>query len=160
MTGPMNTSLPTTASYLKYASSQGINLQHFVTQGGRLLGPDDHTHLLTDIASLREKIRVLRDNHPRLGRQLVFLLNFIVHDNARPWETVRTHPEAVRNESAFALLYTVKDIDLIPDDIPEVGFIDDAIVTEIVLARHAPIFEQHCATHDLDWVELRAELPS
>lgn len=160
MTGPMNTSLPTTASYLKYAASQGINLQQFVTHGGRLLGPDDHTHLLTDIASLREKIRVLRDNHPRLGRQLDFLLNFIAYDNARPWETVRNHPEAVRNESVFALRYTVKDADLIPDDIPEIGFLDDATVTEIVLARHAAIFEQHCATHDLDWVELQPELPS
>ncbi|MCE9610392.1 MAG: DUF1232 domain-containing protein [Chthoniobacter sp.] len=156
----MTTPDPTPASYLNYAARQGINLRQFVTQGGRLLGPKDHTQLTTGISSLREKICVLRDTHPRLGRQLDFLLNFIAHDNARPWETVGTLPEAVRNETVFALLYTVKDLDLIPDDTPGIGFLDDAAVIEIVLTRHAAIFEQYCATHDLDWVELRPGLPS
>jgi uncharacterized membrane protein YkvA (DUF1232 family) len=52
----------------------------------------------------------------------------------------------------------VQDNDLLPDDMPEVGHVDDAAITEIVLTGHAGIFEQHCAAHDIEWASLKPEI--
>lgn len=153
----MNNPNPTLADYLSFASGQGIDLERFVTHGGRLLGPDDCSELFAGITNLREKIRFLRGAHPRLGRQLEFLLEFFAADAAQPTETVRVVPEVVRNEAAFALLYAVKDLDLVPDDMPGVGFLDDTAITEIVLARHAEVFGRYCSEHGMDWATLQPD---
>ena len=39
-------------------------------------------------------------------------------------------------EAAFALLYFQRSTDLIPDSIPGMGLLDDAIIVRIVLDRH------------------------
>lgn len=138
------------AAYMIYVSDEGIDLDRFVEHGGRLLKREDFTGLASGLADLREKIASLRGEHPKLGRQLEFLADFFASDP--------TSVPAVRNETDFALLYAVKDMDMTPDDIPGVGYLDDAAVAEVVLARHAEIFERHCAAHDLEWAALKPEI--
>lgn len=154
---PMNKPNPSLAAYMNYVSDEGLSLFRFVEHGGRLVGSDDSDGLTAGLADLREKISGLRGLHPRFARQLEFLVNFFATDAAHPPETVRWLPEVVRNETAFALLYAAKDMDLMPDDMPDVGYLDDAAVTEIVLNRHADVFEQHCAERGIDWAAIQPE---
>ena len=146
----MKSSNPTLASYMNYVSEEGLNLDRFVEHGGRLLGREEAANLIGELDHLREKIASLRSDHPQLARQLDFLAGFF---ESNP----QSQPEKVRNETIFALLYAAKDADLMPDDMPEVGYLDDAAVTESVLSRHAEIFERHCAAHDLEWAALKPE---
>jgi uncharacterized membrane protein YkvA (DUF1232 family) len=153
----MNKPNPGLTAYMNYVSDEGLNLHRFVEHGGRLVGREDSAGVAAGLADLREKIAGLRAIHPRLARQLGFLADVFEADAAHPSEVVRTLPEVARNEIAFALLYAAKDMDLVPDDMPQVGYLDDAAVTEIVLSRHAAAFEQHCATHGLEWAAIEPE---
>ena len=146
----MKSSNPTLASYMNYVSREGLNLDRFVEHGGRLLGREETANLVAELDHLREKIAGLRGQHPQLARQLDFLVRFF---ETSPQAT----PDKVRNETIFALLYAAKDADLMPDDMPEVGYLDDAAVVESVLSRHAEIFGHHCAAHDLEWAALQPE---
>ena len=147
---PMKKSNPTLAAYLNYVSEEGLNLDRFVEHGGRMLGRNEPAGLADELPDLREKIKALRDEHPQLARQLEFLVGFF---EANP----PNQPDRVHHETIFALLYALKDMDLVPDDMPEVGYLDDAAVAESVLARHADVFEQHCATRGIDWAALKPE---
>jgi hypothetical protein len=104
------------ASYISYFSEEGLDLDRFVEAGGRLVGREDSAGLRSGLADNRGKISELRPAHPRLARQLELLAAFFAADAAREPQTVRTLPVAVCDETAFALLYTAKDVDLIPDD--------------------------------------------
>jgi len=150
----MNNSNPRVASpledYMIYVSDEGVDFDRFVECGGRMLGRKEPVGLADGLPDLREKIKALRDENPRLARQMEFLANFFESDTAHL-------PINVRNETAFALLYAAKDVDLIPDDIPGVGYLDDAAVAENVLARHADVFAQHCAAHGIEWAALKPE---
>ncbi len=141
---------PTLSSYMNYVSEEGLNLDRFVEHGGRILGPDEARGLADGSDDLREKISDVRRAHPLLARQLEFLASFF---EAAPPDV----SEDVRNETIFALLYAAKDMDMMPDDMPEVGYLDDAAVTESVLSRHADVFAEYCATHDLEWAALKPE---
>ena len=44
-------------------------------------------------------------------------------------------------EAAFALLYFQRATDLIPDSIPGMGLLDDAMIVRIVLGRHEHAFK-------------------
>ena len=146
----MKSTNPTLASYMNYVSEEGLNLDRFVEHGGHLLGREEAAGLTGELDILREKIAALRAGHPLLARQLEFLVTLF---ESAPHDM----PEKARNETIFALLYTVKDSDLMPDDMPEVGYLDDAAVVESVLARHAEIFERYCAALDLEWAALRSQ---
>ena len=140
----MNKPNPLLASYMHYVSDEGIDFDRFVEQGGRLLGKDDFAGLDAEIPALREKIEILREEYPLFGRQLEFLIAFVGSVTAKSFDQTR-------KEAAFALLYAAKDMDMMPDHIPGVGFLDDAAVAKVVLSRHAGIFERHCAIHGIAW---------
>lgn len=136
------------SSYMVYVSEEGIDLDAFVTHGGRLAGREDPAALARDLTSLCEKIETLHTQHPRLAAQLQFLAGFIASGAAEA-------PETVRHEATFALLYATKEEDMIPDSLPDIGYSDDAAVTEIVLYRHDEFFEQHCLDRRIDWNAIR-----
>lgn len=46
-------------------------------------------------------------------------------------------------EAAFALLYFLKGADRVPDSVPEVGLLDDALIVQIVLQRRAAALRAH-----------------
>ncbi len=142
---------PSLSAYMNYVSDEGLDLERFVEQGCRLLKTEDHAGLACEMAGVREKIATLRVEHPLLGRQLSFLADLIESDPS-------SLPEKARNEAAFALLYAAKDMDLMPDDIPGVGYLDDAEITEIVLSRNSGIFERYCIDHGIEWEAVSPEI--
>lgn len=54
-------------------------------------------------------------------------------------------------ETAFALLYFLKGFDRIPDSVPEVGLLDDAMIVQIVLQRHASALRGHWLRRRRSW---------
>jgi uncharacterized membrane protein YkvA (DUF1232 family) len=67
-------------------------------------------------------------------------------------------------EAAFALIYLNQEMDIVPDSLPEIGFIDDATFVALVLERNAPAFRLFAEGNDRDWDKLAiserpAELP-
>lgn len=139
---------PILSAYMIYVSEEGIDLRRFVERGAHLLKSEDTAFLTANQKRLREKLDDIRAEHPRLERQLEFLAK--IH-KSKP----STVPDSIRREAAFALLYAIRDMDMMPDDVPGLGFVDDAAVTEVVLSRHAEIFRTYCEDHNMDWTALK-----
>jgi hypothetical protein len=54
-------------------------------------------------------------------------------------------------EAAFALLYFQRSTDLIPDSIPGLGLLDDAMMVHIVLDRHEHTFKSGSHGYKPSW---------
>jgi uncharacterized membrane protein YkvA (DUF1232 family) len=137
-------------SRLQFVPEEGVDFERFVDDGVRLLESEGRRDIGSMIPELRSKIASLRDEHPLLARRLEFLETVLVAGK-------EPLPERVDNEIHFALLYTIADVDLVPDVFPEVGYVDDAIICEIVLTRHAAFFERFSAVRGIDWSAIRPE---
>jgi len=143
---------PQLAAYMNCVAPEGLDLDAYVEHGACLLSPAETADLQQNLPDLRSKIITLHAEQPLLSRQLAFLLSFYEADPPNL-------PDKVRSETIFALLYAVKEVDLVPDDEPGVGYLDDAAVAESVLSRHAGVFEIHCDFHRIDWVALKSQTP-
>jgi len=109
----------------------------YVERGGAMVSP----HALTGLRRLRQplhaKIAALKED--TLLRERLELLALYLDETAA--ERAALSP-AIR-ESAFALLYFLKGFDRIPDSVPEIGLLDDALVVQVVLQRHATSLRGH-----------------
>lgn len=141
---------PELAAYMNCVAPEGLDLDSYVEHGARLLSLAEAAGLARDLPALQSKIAGIENAQPLLARQLSFLLSFYEDDPPNL-------PDGVRRETIFALLYAVKEVDLVPDDEPGVGYLDDAAVAESVLSRHAGVFEIHCDFHRIDWAALKPQ---
>lgn len=109
----------------------------YVERGGVLVTP----HALNGLRKLRQplhaKIAALKED--TLLRERLELLALYLDECAAERATVSP---AIR-ESAFALLYFLKGFDRIPDSVPEIGLLDDALILQVVLQRHAATLRAH-----------------
>jgi len=85
---------------------------------------------------------------PHLRHQLKLLADFFedTADGVFP-----AGSDASRKETAFALGYTAKETDIIPDFIPEIGYADDSLIVRTVLSRHEEIFHDYCRFRKIRW---------
>jgi hypothetical protein len=121
-------------------------ITNFVRHQARALSMGDLERLLVDLPSLRQRFaRIPEQRYPFLGEQLRFLSRFVEEEIGR-----RQVGEIV-GEAGFALLYFQRATDLIPDSIPGLGLLDDAIIVRIVLHRHAKAFESSLHAQGLSW---------
>ena len=66
-------------------------------------------------------------------------------------QVVRDPAADMVGEAAFALLYFQRATDLIPDSIPGMGLLDDAMIVRIVLGRHEQAFKSSSHAYELSW---------
>ena len=92
--------------------------------------------------------------HPHLGEQLKFLAD-VIEDFAEgmaddlPFVTVAN--------AAFALVYAHRQMDLIPDTVPEFGHADDSAIVRAVLIEHEKVLSDYADKHGKLWNVMTVE---
>jgi uncharacterized membrane protein YkvA (DUF1232 family) len=121
-------------------------LAGFIQSQARALSIADIDRLIVDLPALRERFaKIPAQTYPYLADQLQFLSRVLE-------EQVVREPDAdLVGEAAFALLYFQRSTDLIPDSIPGIGLLDDAIIVRIVLGRHEHAFKSSSHAYKLSW---------
>ena len=109
----------------------------YIDRGARLIDAAAMHALQRLRLPLHAKIEQLNES-VHLRRRLELLTTFF-EEASRDGSTATP---ACR-ETAFALLYFLKGYDRIPDTVPEVGLLDDALIVQIVLQRHATPLRLH-----------------
>ncbi len=119
---------------LHFAGGAGAGLSGvgaFIENGASLVGDEAVAALRGRSAQLRQKIAGLGEME-RLGGRIELLAAVFEDACAHGHERSRA-----TREIAFALLYFLNGVDRIPDSVPEIGYLDDAVVAQLVLQRQA-----------------------
>jgi uncharacterized membrane protein YkvA (DUF1232 family) len=119
----------------------------YVEQGGALIDHEAIAALRDLLSALRGKIETVATSERLRSRLELLALYFeetlgdtFVHHHAR-------------RDTTFALFYFLKGYDRIPDSVPEVGLLDDALIVESALTRHLSAFREHWLRRGRVWPE-------
>ena len=132
--------------HLSANSHDGIpGVACYVERGAALVTQEAITTLIHLRTPLRRKIEDVKDSD--LLRERLKLLTLFFD------EAVVKGPlgAAAHREVTFALLYFLKGFDRIPDNVPEVGLLDDAMIVQVVLQQHAGTLRAHWQLHGRAW---------
>ena len=128
------------------------SISEYVEQCSALLTSEQLDELRTKLPLLNVRFAAIAvPQFPHLQQQLKLLADFFedAEDGVFPaWS------DASRKETAFALAYTAKETDIIPDFIPEIGYADDSIIVRTVLSRHEDIFRDYCRFRKIRWSKI------
>jgi uncharacterized membrane protein YkvA (DUF1232 family) len=118
----------------------------FIERQARAVSIADINRLIVDLPALRERFaKIPTDTYPNLADQLQ-LLSLVVEE-----QVIRDPAGQMVGEAAFALLYFQRATDLIPDSIPGMGLLDDAMIVRIVMGRHRQAFKFNPHGYNLSW---------
>jgi uncharacterized membrane protein YkvA (DUF1232 family) len=130
--------------HLSSGNSDGLaGLALFIEQGADLVTPEAVAALRSLHRALEAKIASLSGSE-RLRSRLVLLSAVFDEAAANGQAGSRAH-----REIAFALLYFLKGADRIPDTVPEIGLLDDAMIVQLVLQRNAAMLRATGLRHGL-----------
>lgn len=118
--------------------------QH-LARGADCLQAEDFAALPRLRPALQAKLAQAADSE-RLRSRLTLLLQYLD-------ETTGQDSQPARREAAFAVFYFLKGFDLIPDSVPAVGLLDDALLVETALRRNAHELREHWAARGRSWPE-------
>jgi len=117
----------------------------YVERGAALVTPEAITAFAQLRPQLHQKIEGVKDSGLLRDRLQLLALFF---DEA----VVKGPPGApAHREVTFALLYFLKGFDCIPDNVPEVGLLDDAMIVQVVLQQHAATLRAHGQRQGRTW---------
>jgi uncharacterized membrane protein YkvA (DUF1232 family) len=137
------------AKYADFKESMTMELIDFVQNQASVLSVADLDRLIADLPALGKRFTTIpSQTYPYLADHLEFL-SLVVKDRV-------TGPNCdsisqTVSEAAFALLYFQTTTDLIPDPIPGMGLLDDAIIVSLVLCRHEYAFKRSSHAYKLHW---------
>src|ERR1700737_129712 len=109
------------------------SISEYVEQCAALLTPEYLAELRAELPLLNVRFAAIAaPQFPYLQQQLKLLADFFqdTADGVFP-----AGSDASRKETAFALRYTAKETDIIPDFVPEIGYADDSLIVRTVLGR-------------------------
>jgi uncharacterized membrane protein YkvA (DUF1232 family) len=138
-----------TAKYADFKEWMTMELIDFVQSQASALSVADLNRLIADLPALRERCTTIpSQTYPYLSDHLEFL-SLVVKDQVTGPNRDPTSPTV--SEAAFALLYFQIATDLIPDPIPGMGLLDDAMIVSLVLRRHQDAFKRSSHAYKLHW---------
>ena len=128
------------------------SISEYVEQCSALLTPEKLDELRAKLPLLNLRFAAIAvPQFPHLRQQLKLLADFFEDTEDRVF---LAWSDASRKETAFALAYTAKETDIIPDFIPEIGYADDSIIVRTVLSRHEDIFRDYCRFRKIRWSKI------
>jgi uncharacterized membrane protein YkvA (DUF1232 family) len=128
-----------------HGSSEITSTSAYIDRGGELVTAAGIVGLRSLRAPLTRKIAGL-ELGSRLRRRLEILAAYF--DEARPRAG---SGDLAYREVTFALLYFLKGFDRIPDTIPEVGLLDDAMIVQFVFERHSVALRANAQRRGRAW---------
>ncbi len=117
----------------------------YVDRGAALVTPEAIAALRRLRQPLHRKIDALKESG-HLRHRLELLAVYFEEAGSDGHKGTPAHRDV-----AFALLYFLKGFDRIPDSLPEVGLLDDAMIVQIVLQRHAVTLRGHWLRRRRTW---------
>jgi uncharacterized membrane protein YkvA (DUF1232 family) len=115
------------------------DLKEFIAEGARTITPAHLDKLVRWLPEIRLAMTQVTE-FPNLPDQVEFLVEIIEDFHAG---LSRSIPFMAIAESAFALFYLRKGVDIVPDDIPGSGFADDAAIVSAVFEHYKEPFLRH-----------------
>jgi len=126
--------------------------EQFVERGGSKVTPATIFRLALLLPELREKFAsVQAPGFSKAPAQFEFLARVV---DAVAQDSYRDLSYAAIGEAAFALLYLARDVDIIPDCVEDIGYLDDAAVAAAVIARNAAEFAKFAPHADYDFAAI------
>ena len=128
------------------------DLQDFVTQGSQKITPVHIAAFEQDLPFVLAKVNAAdTPQQPHLREQAQFLVRYVEDCLGGQYQ-----PEDISAlaEALFALMYLFKGTDIIPDDVPGIGYADDSAILRIVLAGHVDEFARYASRGGLDFAAL------
>lgn len=147
---PVKTSqIPATLDhYLRTsADDDQMTTAAYVEKGSRLITTEAVYALRSMMPMLHKKAFTITESN-RLRARVELLSRFFE-------ESTRTAPvlSPALRDVTFALIYFLKGYDRIPDSIPEIGLVDDALIVETALQKNLAAFSEHWRKQGRRWPE-------
>ncbi|PAW68060.1 MAG: hypothetical protein B9S34_03595 [Opitutia bacterium Tous-C1TDCM] len=145
--GASGPSVPQTLDHYLSANHRDdiVGTLEYLERGSALVTPDAIQGLRRLRPALQAKIARI-DSSDHLRQRLDLLALYF--DEACRDGTTGTPPHC---DVTFALLYFLKGFDRIPDSVPEIGLLDDALIVQTVLQRHATTLRAHWLRQRRSW---------
>ena len=127
----------------------------YLVHGASLMTPSIVDKVLRKLPMWKaEFTQINAPKYPHLVDQLEFLADAVEDFAEGAYKELSSIAFA---EALFALLYAHKRVDIIPDNVPDLGRADDSSVVRAVLIRNQKAFRIYAERQGVDWSRITSE---